>query len=1046
VRFGSWRQLALAAALAEVMSVCPLHAAALTGPLRPLSPAGRPPPAAPVPAPPAVHIFLLERERPRQRELAAETIDAYEIDLVAGQYLYFEADQRGIDVFVDVLAPGHHRLFRADSPNGSHGPESVHLVAATSGRYRLEVAAVKAGAHGCYLPRIKALRRAKPADRDRAAAQQAFADAQELVRHHGPSREAAAGFERALRLWQALGEATLQVRALHDLGRLDFEMGLNGEALALFRRSLTLCRGLHDRHDEAVALNEIGRAADRLGDPTTARASFESALAIWRSAGDMSAEVSTLINLGTLHQTHGRSWQALNCFREARGFASQLGDARSEVNAFNGMGWVYASAADWRRALEAHTQALGLLNKTPDRPLKTVTLTQLGNVSFAAGEPEQALLFLRRALALQHDPGEARNRAVILDSMGLCLQRQGADSEALEAFRQALTIFEQQRSPLEAADARINLGRTYGRLHQPERALSQYAQALQQARSGGDRTLEAVALLGMAAAERDRGNLILALAHGEAALQIVESLRVEAVRPDLQTSYLAWHETYFDLLIGTLMAMHHQQPGREFARQAFARSEQSRARRLLDALTSRRELQIDRRSGARSALLERWLSLTAEIDAQDLARRRPGARPADLAAAKRELDTLLDQLNELEAAIRRSSRLPAARKATPGADQLQQRTLLGPGTILLEYYLGEPQSYLWAISSEGQVKSFELPGRGSIEGRVQSLYGLIAGSDPRCSSAPDAARGAAERESLELSRILLGQTREALGDKRLVIAASGALQYLPFAALPDPGGREGPLARWHEVVYIPSLAVLAELRERSAARSPPAGRLAILADPVFGPSDQRLRATPTFQPRLASGELKRLPASGTEADAIVSLAAGGRVLKRTGFAATRELVTGGLLGRFRILHLATHGTDLADHSELSALVLSLYDSRGRPRDGYLRAKDLARLDLPADLVVLSACSTALGPEIEREGMFGLPQSFLAAGARRVLVSLWDVGDLGTAELMQRFYRHLLADRQPAGEALRHAQMEMWLQPRWQAPYHWAGFVLQGDWQ
>jgi CHAT domain-containing protein/Flp pilus assembly protein TadD len=993
----------------------------------------------------ATHTFLLVREPPRLRELPAGTVDIYEIELAADQYLCFDAYQSGVDVRIDVIAPGGRRLFRADSLNGSHGPESVHLVAEISGRYRLEVAAVTPGARGDYVPRVKALRPASPADRDRAAAQLAAAEARDLTPSQGSFWEAAAKYERALRLWQGLGDRLPQVEALHDLGRLYFENGRSGDALAVFRRSLALCRALRARRDEGVALNELGRTYDRLGDPVNARRSYGSALTIWRSRAEPRAETSTLINLGILNQTHGQSWQALDCFRKARGLAHLIRSTRSEVNALNGMGWVYSSVADWPRALDAHLHALRLLNQSPDRPLKSATLTQLGNVCFAAGEPEEALLFLSRALALLRGSGEAHDRAVILDSMGLLLQRQGADRQAMEVFRKALAIFQQLASPLEAADARVDLGRAFGSLRQPEQALAQYTLALQEARRGGDQPLEAVALLGLATVERDRGNLILALAHGDAALRILESLRVEVVRPDLQTSYLAWHETYFDLVIGTLMARHRQQPGRDFAAQAFARSEQSRARRLLDALTARRGLQADQRAGADPALLARWSRLTAEIDAQDLARRRPDASPGDAAAASRELNDLLDQLNELESEIRRQSRQPAAPKAAPDLDRLR-RTLLDPGTILLEYYLDEPRSFLWAISSEGPVHSFELPGRGSIEARIRTLYGLLARSDPRVSSAPDAAREAAAREGRELSRILLGQVKAALGHKRLAIAASGALQYLAFAALPDPGGQEGPLARWHEVVFLPSLAVLGELRERSAARPAAPDLLAMLADPVFGPSDQRLRGTPAFRQHPAAGEIPRLQESSTEAEAILAQAAGGRVLKKMGFAATRELVTGGSLGRYRILHFATHGTALAERSELSAIVLSLFHSQGRARDGYLRAKDLARLDLPAELVVLSACETALGPEVEREGMFGLPQSFLAAGASRVLVSLWNVGDLGTAELMRRFYHHLLSDGLPAGESLHRAQMEMCLQPRWQDPYHWAGFVLQGDWR
>jgi len=157
-------------------------------------------------------------------------------------------------------------------------------------------------------------------------------------------------------------------------------------------------------------------------------------------------------------------------------------------------------------------------------------------------------------------------------------------------------------------------------------------------------------------------------------------------------------------------------------------------------------------------------------------------------------------------------------------------------------------------------------------------------------------------------------------------------------------------------------------------------------------------------------------------------------------------VTGGKLARFPILHFATHGLLRQDHPELSALVLSRFDPAGRPQDGYLRVPDIERLSLPADLVVLSACETALGRQTAGEGMEGLPQAFFTAGASRVLVSLWQVEDSSTAALMESFYRRLLRDRLPAAQALRKAQLAIRAQPRWSAPRFWAGFVLEGDWR
>jgi CHAT domain-containing protein len=190
----------------------------------------------------------------------------------------------------------------------------------------------------------------------------------------------------------------------------------------------------------------------------------------------------------------------------------------------------------------------------------------------------------------------------------------------------------------------------------------------------------------------------------------------------------------------------------------------------------------------------------------------------------------------------------------------------------------------------------------------------------------------------------------------------------------------------------------------------------------------------------------RLPNSRLEAESILALVPAEQTLPALGFAASRETVDRGELERYRILHFATHGLLHGDFPELSGVVLSLYDPQGRPREGFLRAHEISRLRLNADLVVLSSCRSALGKPLKGEGLVGLTQAFLDAGAARVLVSLWNVNDQGAAELMERFYRGLLHGGLSPAAALRAAQLEMQGQPRWQAPYYWAGFTLRGEWR
>lgn len=183
-----------------------------------------------------------------------------------------------------------------------------------------------------------------------------------------------------------------------------------------------------------------------------------------------------------------------------------------------------------------------------------------------------------------------------------------------------------------------------------------------------------------------------------------------------------------------------------------------------------------------------------------------------------------------------------------------------------------------------------------------------------------------------------------------------------------------------------------------------------------------------------------------EADHILQFAPTGKKLQALDFNASRAAATSPDLARYSIVHFATHGLINNLHPELSGVVLSLVDDQGRPQDGFLRLYDIYNLRLSADLVVLSACRTALGKQVRGEGIVGLTRGFMYAGAPRVVASLWRVDDRATAELMGRFYEAKLGRGLRAAAALREAQVKMMSQKRWQAPYYWAAFLLQGEWK
>jgi CHAT domain-containing protein len=238
--------------------------------------------------------------------------------------------------------------------------------------------------------------------------------------------------------------------------------------------------------------------------------------------------------------------------------------------------------------------------------------------------------------------------------------------------------------------------------------------------------------------------------------------------------------------------------------------------------------------------------------------------------------------------------------------------------------------------------------------------------------------------------------------------------------------------------------------------------LAVFADPVFSNDDVRVslaraaHASPSDKSasddvsRSASesglGNLRRLRFSRQEADEIARLATNDLKLEAVDFEANRKLATSAELGQYRVVHFATHGLINNQHPELSGIVLSLIDKQGQPQNGFLRLYDLYNLKLSADLVVLSACQTALGKEIRGEGLVGLTRGFMYAGAPRVIASLWQIDDRASAEFMKRFYQQMLGNKVSPAAALRAAQVSMQSDKRWHDPHNWAAFTLQGEWK
>src|SRR5215475_9378220 len=411
------------------------------------------------------------------------------------------------------------------------------------------------------------------------------------------------------------------------------------------------------------------------------------------------------------------------------------------------------------------------------------------------------------------------------------------------------------------------------------------------------------------------------------------------------------------------MQSHEANPQAGNDRIAFETSERARARGLLDLLA---ESRAEIRQGVDPKLLEKHRALQQRLNAKDMAWRQSlnkrNAADQTEALAK-EIDSLTADLQLVELQIRAASPRYAALVQPQPLSATETQQTLDENTVLLEYALGDKQSWLWAVTRDS-ISSYLLPPRAEIDAVARKVYELLttrhlkndANEEERLKRIAGA-DATLQTESAALSRMLFGpisiRLRQDWKGKRLVIVASGALQYAPFAALPPPEA-DGQMIANHEIVYIPSASALAELRRETVVRQPATKTLAVLADPVFDPNDPRLAAakkkastknlialagpaesssvSSLLPPDLARSVrsfhrngFDRLVFSNDEAEFVTGFAPRSSTLKVIGFKANHQLAISGELSRYRIIHFATHGLINSEHPELSGLVLSLFD-------------------------------------------------------------------------------------------------------------------------
>lgn len=967
-------------------------------------------------------IPALEVNAPVERDIGGGESHDYQVALQAGQFLGLSWGAQKFGLVLTVFGPDGGQLVSVVGEPRGKPTTDIALVADASGAYRINVRPSSPSAPANrYRLAATELRAAGEQDRRRFGAEVSETEAARLESQNTAQgrRDAIAKYEEAAALWRGAADHEAEAAALILAGRLQAQLAQYQKALDSFSQALAVSRAAGYRRGELEAQGNMATVYIDLGEAQKSLELDRQMLPLARELGDRDDEGSILINTGLLYQDYLHDLKtALEDYKQALQIFQQLGDRVREGVALNNIGNAYNRGKDFGAALDYFGRALAVRRETKNQQGEAATLNNIGTVYLATGEYRKALDYFTQSNAIVHAVGYRRGEALTLYWMAHALDGLGGTPDATDRM--------------------------------------------------------------------------------EECIRILESVRNDLVGEEDRATYFASNEEYYKFYVGLLMKLQRQDSSRGYGAAALQASERAHARILLDQLN---EARVNLRQDVDPALLRQERQVQQQINNATRARwelERGQHAAEQLASSQQEIDGLVARYQELEDRIRASSPRYAAltRPQLLGLGEIQKQ-VLDADTLLLEYSLGDERGYLWVVSQDSSA-SFLLPPRAEIEKTARRYYELLTARAQHLKfETPEEKRARVEQADAELSQVaaelsrqLLGPAASRLGEKRLLVVGDDILHLVPFAALPDPSDPARPLVFRHEIVNVPSASALAELRREQQGRRPASRTIAVLADPVFEKGDERVKAilsgkggeemrraenvraelrragsagaqSPTDNSPASSDELTRaakeagvageasaiprLPFTRQEANAIAALIPPQERVEALDFDASRATATSESLGHYRFLHFATHGLLNNEHPELSGVVLSLVDRQGRAQDGFLRASEIFRLKLPVELVVLSGCRTGLGRQTKGEGMVGLTQGFMYAGAARVMVSLWDVNDAATAELMARFYKAMLgADHLSPAAALRAAQISIWQDKRWQSPYYWSAFVLQGE--
>jgi CHAT domain-containing protein/Tfp pilus assembly protein PilF len=873
----------------------------------------------------------------------------------------------------------------------------------------------------------------------------------------GDYAQARGFYQRSLDITNRLQDRGGSASTLTNMGVIFKRQGNYQQALSYYQESLKIQTELQDQSATRTALNNIGIVYGMQDDFTQAQDYFERSLKLAQELGDKKGVAETLVNLGVLYTAQGNYAQGLAYYYKSLRLETELQNQAAVANALANIGNIHLKQGNFQQALVYLQRSLRLQEQVEYNDLTPATLTSLGDIYQVLEDFPRALAYYQRGLKLAEQMEDKDTVAMTLSKFGVNYFLQGQYAAALDYFRKSLKLYEELGSKEDVAYILGSIGETYLKLND-------YAAALDATRRASELSAQSAALADLWQIRNTEGKAYLALMRYEPARQdflasiaVIEQLRGQVAGGELErVSFFEDKLEPYQSMVELSLAQHDYE-------QALAFAERAKGRVLLEVLNSGR-VNIDKAMSQGES--ERERALTADLRSLNTQilnlEQQTSPDQARLAELREQLDKARLAYESFQTELYAAHPELKVRRGEATPLNLNEVAELLPNdkTALLEYVVMQDQAYLFVITKAVTAEQTSAPVSITVyplNVKRVALAGLVADFRQRVADRNLSIKNAGR----QLYDLLLKPARQQLqGLDKLCIVPDGSLWDLPFQALLTTEGRY--LLEDYTLFYVPSLNVSREMMKRGSD----------LRARAQMPSGDTLRREPNARPDAGGPELLALGNPVLNRGTVQSV---GSVYRQEGFeplpeaerevntlrqiygrarskvltrSAAREEVIKSEASRYSVLHFATHAI-LDDRNPMYSRIMFAQAGRSAAEDGMLEAWEIMKLDLAAELVVLSACQTARGRVGAGEGMVGMSWALFVAGAPSVLVSQWKVDSARTADLMINFHRNLMSKR-PGGkpaftksEALREAALSL-LRGPYNHPTYWAGFVLIGD--